>query len=163
MKVKQFLIFALLCSLTSVVFADITQRFKLIGGQDSSLAEMMVPGQWNVVMIWSADCHVCNLEAGKYNEFQSQHANVDANVIGISLDGTEAKAHGFVKRHQLIYPNLVGSVQEVANLYGTETGESFRATPSFMLYSPSGELKAAQAGGVSPEVIERFMANSAKP
>ena len=144
----------------SQAYADRSLNFKVIGGEESSIAQLMEPDKWTVVMLWAKDCHVCNQEAGKYNDFHRQHSTKDAKIIGVSLDGTEESAKEFVDRHQLEYPNLVGNVRDVAKLYGAETGESFRATPSFMLFDPTGKLRAAQAGGVSPEVVEAFMTKS---
>ena len=138
--------------------ADAGQAFKSVdNGVYSSIKEHMDPDKWTVVMIWSTSCHVCNDEAPKYSAFHSKHAGKDAKIIGLSLDGTPDDAQGFVKRHGLNYPNLVGNVRDVAMMYQSESGESFRATPTFMVFSPNGELKAAQAGGVPPEVIEEFI------
>ncbi len=155
-----FSIAALFFAFSLHAFADTGQVLKVVGGGASSLQQHMEKGKWTVVMIWANDCHVCNQEAGKYSAFHTAHAKKDAKIIGISLDGSEEIAKSFVDRHNLNYPNLVGDVEQVASLYQSETGEAFRATPTFMLYDPNGELKAAQPGGVPPEVIEKFINKS---
>ncbi len=141
----------------TAAMAEKSQKLTIVGGETSSLQEQMEPGKWTIVMIWSNDCHICNEEASKYISFHNNHSAKDAKIIGISLDGNEGVAQSFVSRHKLNYPNLVGSIEDVATLYSSETGAAFRATPTFMVYDPQGELRAAQAGGVPPKVIEDFM------
>ncbi len=133
---------------------------KVGSGELTSLQDYMEPGKWTVVMIWSDSCHVCNQEAPKYSAFHSRHAAKDAKIIGVSLDGSQKTARSFVDRHDLNYPNLVGDVRDVATLYQSESGEAFRATPTFMVFDPEGTLQAAQAGGVPPDVVEKFISGS---
>ena len=110
-------------------------------------------------MIWASDCHVCNEESGQYSGFHQAHAGSDAGVLGISIDGKERipDARAFVSRNGIRYPNLIGDVQTVAQWYLDQTGEAFRATPTFVLFGPEGEVRAAQAGAVPPSVVEAFI------
>ena len=130
-----------------------------MNGQVSSLDQLQAPGEWTVVMIWAADCHVCNQEAGQYVKFHDQHAGQSARVVGMSIDGwsEKDKASEFIDRHAISFPNLIGDVETVARWYAAETGEAFRATPTFLVFGPQGEIKAAQAGAVPPRVIEDFI------
>jgi hypothetical protein len=47
--------------------------------------------------------------------------------------------------------------------YAEQTGESFRGTPSFLVYDTSGNLVAAQAGAVPTELIEAFIMRNSAP
>ncbi len=40
------------------------------------------------------------------------------------------------------------------------TGQQFRGTPGFLIYGPSGELRAQQIGAVPVNLIENFIANN---
>ncbi len=143
--------------LAPVVQADAALRdFR---GQITTLEAQQIPGQWTVVMIWASDCHVCNQEAGQYVKFHNEHAGNNARVVGMSIDGwsDKEKASAFIDRHEISFPNLIGDVEAVAGWYAAETGEAFRATPTFLVFGPQGELKAAQAGAVPPKVIEEFI------
>jgi peroxiredoxin len=141
-------------------FAQADSAFRDMRGNITPFDALQSPGQWTVVMIWASDCHVCNQESSQYSEFHTQHAGQDANIIGISIDGQQGKkaAEAFIERNRVIFPTLIGDVQFVARWYQMQTGESFRATPTFMIFDPQGEVRAAQPGAVPPDIIEEFIA-----
>lgn len=128
-------------------------------GNITTFENQQTPGQWTVVMIWASDCHVCNEESGQYSVFHHEHAERDANIIGMSIDGWQGRedAQAFIKRNGVVFPNLIGDVETVARWYAGETGEAFRATPTFVVFGPDGEVRAAQPGAVPPAIIEDFI------
>jgi peroxiredoxin len=83
----------------------------------------------------------------------------DIKMVGISIDGESGawEAQRFIARHKLNYPNLIGDARTVGALYKEKTGESFRATLTFMVFDPDGKLRSTQAGGIPPDVIEQFI------
>jgi len=119
-------------------------------------------GKWLIVMIWAHDCEICEREVGSYQQFHDRHQQVDARVLGITIDGSSKKeaAQGFVNRHQLEFVNLLGEPETVTAYYQLITGSRWIGTPSFLIFAPGGELKAAQAGGVPVEVVENFIASN---
>lgn len=130
----------------------------------ATLEDFQTPGQWLIVMIWASDCHVCNQEAHAYQDFHFAHSDDDASILGISMDG-EAKledARGFVEKHGVEFPNLVGEPRDVARFFQDTTGSRWVGTPTFMVYDPDGGLAAKQVGAVPVEIIERFIAQSAE-
>jgi len=135
------------------------EKFDDFNGKQKSVADFTGKGKWLVVMIWASDCHVCNQEAHQYVNFHKQHKDNDALVLGISLDGKTKKndAKEFLKRHQINFPSLIGEPENVAMMYQELTGGTWVGTPSFMVYTPSGELLGAQAGAVPVSVIESFI------
>ncbi len=141
-------------------FAQADSSFRDLRGNITSFEAQQSPGQWTVVMIWASDCHICNQESGAYSKFHTQHAGRDAQIIGISIDGQRGKkaAEAFISRNGVIFPNLIADVQFVSRWYQAETGETFRATPTFVLFDPQGEVRAAQPGAVPPDIIEEFIA-----
>jgi peroxiredoxin len=135
----------------------------LLQGMDGSihtLNEFTGQGKWTVVMLWASDCHVCNAEAQTYDKFHRAHMEKDATILGVSLDGANKKgeAEKFIQRHHVHFPNLIGEPDAVEQLYTQLTGQGWVGTPSFLIYSPSGELRAAQAGAVPVNLIESFIA-----
>ncbi len=128
-------------------------------GQDKELADFKGSGKWLVVMIWASDCHVCNGEAYQYVDFHEMNEDGQASVLGISMDGQAGidDAIAFVERHSVTFPNLIGEPRDVARLYTELTGESFVGTPSLIIFDPSGQLRARQAGAVPTTVIEDFI------
>ncbi len=136
--------------------------FQDMQGNAATVEQQKEPGKWTVVMIWASSCHVCNEEAGQYSAFHTEHKNKDAKIIGLSIDGQAGKAdaEAFIERNEVIYPNLIGDVHAVAEWYLVQTGEAFRATPTFVVFGPDGEVQAAQAGAVAPSKVEEFIAQN---
>lgn len=144
------------CCLTATAGESLLHDFR---GNSVSLDEYIGKGKWLAVMYWASDCHVCNVEAKNYADFHNRHANRDASMLGVSLDGAAGKAdaEAFIERHKLTFPNLIGESALIALHYTRTVGDSRFGTPSFLLYNPQGELKAAQLGAVSVEKIEAFI------
>jgi len=132
---------------------------KDFAGKAHLLTEYTGKGKWTIVMLWAADCRVCNAEVGQYVQFDQDHKDKDASIIGVSLDGEAGiqAARDFVKRHAIPFTNLIGEPQEVADLYASLTGSDWVGTPSFLVYDPKGELLAAQVGAVPTDLIKAFI------
>lgn len=141
-----------------LVFAAIN-GLEDFNGNTQNLHDYTGKGKWTIVMMWASDCHVCNQEAHNYVAFHKKHQAKKATVLGISMDGSEnrAAAENFLKMHKLNFPNLIGEPEVVASLFRDMTGDFFRGTPTFLFFSPDGELRAQQAGGVPTDLIEKFM------
>lgn len=133
--------------------------FEDFNGKSQVLENYLGKGKWTIVMMWASDCHICNKEAHQYVDFHMVHSDTDATVLGVSLDGESRKkaAQGFIKKHAVDFPNLIAEPEFVSNVYQKYTGQYFAGTPSFLIFSPAGELKAAQAGAVPTVLIEEFI------
>jgi len=130
-----------------------TDEFKIID-------DYRQPDKWIIVMIWAHDCQICEREVGEYQRFHKSHADDNAIVLGITLDGEERKQNAldFVARHELEFENLIGEPEVVAGYYQLTTGSRWIGTPSFLIFAPDGELMAKQAGAVEVEIVENFIA-----
>ena len=131
-------------------------------GEIEELRPYMAADRWLVVKLWASDCIICNREAQQYVDFHEFNAEHRAAILGISLDGdNQAAAHGFIGKHGIPYPNLIAGYQAAGRWYEQMSGHPFRGTPSFLLFDPSGTLRAQQVGAVPTELIEQFIdANS---
>ncbi|MCB1802906.1 MAG: TlpA family protein disulfide reductase [Gammaproteobacteria bacterium] len=131
-------------------------------GRPQTIQDYAGKGKWLVVQYWAHDCGICNQEAPNYARFHDEHAEQDAQVLGISIDGAgnRAEAEAYIARHELTFPNLIGEPVPVMLNFMSLTQESFRGTPTFLLYSPDGTLKAAQAGAVPVESIKAYIARN---
>ena len=145
----------------ALMFSVVAEAVQLkdFDGNNRSLDDYTGDGKWLVVMIWASDCHVCNQEVNGYVDFHTDHKGRDATVLGISMDGAGGKrdALGFIERHAVNYPNLIGEPAEVASLYASLTGQRWRGTPTFLVYSPDGKLSAQQVGAVPTKLIEQHI------
>lgn len=144
--------------------AQATEGLQDFEGKPSAIENYAGKGKWLVVMLWASDCHVCNQEVHQYNAFHQKHSGKDAVILGVSLDGQEKKsdAQDFVSRHKVGFPNLIGEPEVVAGIYQNLTGSQWIGTPTFMVYTPKGELIGAQVGAVPPATIETFIENESQ-
>lgn len=137
----------------------------LVSDSFDTIDDYRQTGKWVVVMIWAHDCEICEREVGDYQRFHQRHADNDAIVLGITLDGEERKqaALDFVARHQLEFENLIGEPEVVAGYYQLVTGSRWVGTPSFLIFAPDGKLMARQAGAVEVEIVENFVTTNTPP
>jgi peroxiredoxin len=158
--VRKLTLFSLVSALFFSPFVSAEMNgFEDFSGKHQVLENYTGKGKWLVVMMWASDCHICNREAHQYVDFHMVHSDTDATVLGISLDGESRKkeARKFIKKHSIDFPNLIAEPEYVSGLYLELTGQNFAGTPSFLIFSPEGELKAAQAGAVPTILIEDFI------
>lgn len=162
MKQYKLLIFLFSLMLAMPVQAAIFKDFK---GKPANMTDYIGKGKWVIVMIWASDCHLCNKEAKNYDNFHQQHKNKDAIILGLSTDGKAklAEAKSFIKRHDLHFPNIIGENRDVAIRFQNLTGVEWTGTPSFLVYSPEGELAVQQSGAVPVYLIEEFLQQQQKP
>ncbi|MDH5407663.1 MAG: TlpA family protein disulfide reductase [Gammaproteobacteria bacterium] len=157
MKIRSVFLTLLLCSLP--LYSLQAALFKDFNDKPASITQYAGKGKWLVVMIWASDCHVCNKEAESYNAFHLKYKDKNARVLGLSTDGQKNKkaAQNFISRHQLKFPNILGEPQDVAIHFSKLTGVDWTGTPTFLIYSPTGELAVQQAGAVPTNIIEEFI------
>jgi len=129
-------------------------------GNPRQLEDYVGQGKWTVVMFWAYDCHICNLEAPRYEKLYQRRGERDLTVLGISIDGEEQKkeAQAFIREHKLSFPNLIGEPEATTLMFTDLTGARWIGTPTFLIYTPTGKLVAQQAGGVPVSMIEDFIA-----
>lgn len=85
-------------------------------GQERRLAEWR--GKWLVLYFYPKDdTPGCTTEARNFRDSARQFAQLNAVVVGVSLDDT-ASHRAFADRHSLPFPLLVDDGGEVARRYG---------------------------------------------
>jgi peroxiredoxin len=115
-------------------------------------------GKWLVVKIWASDCHVCNHEAHNYVDYYEFGAGDRTKLVGISLDGQDQQAaRDFIQRHDVTYPNFITDFATDSRWFSGISGQAFQGTPGFLIFDPSGVLRAQQIGAVPVELIEQFI------
>jgi len=146
----------LLFSISLVNAADPLTDFN---GKAANISDYTGNGKWLVVMFWASDCHICNKEAHQYVDLQERNKDGNITMLGISTDGlaNKAAAQGFIDEHKLNFPNLIGSLEDIAGMYYDLTGNQWIGTPTFFIYSPEGKLRIADAGAIPAKLIEDFI------
>jgi len=149
-------LFFFLILFSQSVFAAGLKDFE---GTSHELSEFIGQGKWSVVMIWAHDCPICNEEVQAYDLFHHDHADTDAEVLGISVDGggREEEARAFLERHDPGFTNWIAGPGEVSRMLTELSGRPLMGTPTFLLFDRSGKIRAFQVGKLDPQIIEDFI------
>lgn len=136
-----------------------TQFTNLATSEQQSIESYTQGSHWTVAMLWASDCHICNTEAKDYAAFHRNNGDTGVKVLGVSMDGVQGRdaALDFVQRHDLPFPNLLAEPGALRMYYGMQAGEDLLGTPAYMVFSPGGQLVAAQLGMVKSDGVMRFI------
>ena len=154
MKNILFLLLIVLFCQTPLATAFELQDFD---GAPIDLNDQIGNDKWTLVMFWAHHCGVCRAEMPELSSFHSRRS--DVNVVGISIDGDENKAlaEQFLATTKPSFPSYIASLSLVAFNYEVLTQEQFRGTPTFLLFTPEGELLGNNPGKLSIESLENFI------
>lgn len=146
------------------IMAYKSKHFYDLQGKRVAFDQYIAKGKWVVVMIWAADCHVCNQEIEQYKALHKRIKKRYGIVLGITVDGwsKRKKAFGFVKKHKVNFPTLLIEREKMPEFFRPIARSSFIGTPTFMIFSRNGEYRGKQAGAIPANIIEKFIVNSDK-
>lgn len=157
-----------ICRLMTVLFlvglSSQSMAFEMhtMSGERTNFLDRVGDGRWSLILVWSIDCIPCEEQKPMLEAFHQSHVNTDAQVVGIALDGIEEREalQAVIDHHQTSYENLVAFTDVFKRQFEEETGKNFRATPTYLLYSPKGELQGMHAGKLSREALESIVSGS---
>ena len=157
MKRILFLLLAFLLIQISPVYSFELDSFD---GERINLEDKIGNDKWTLIVFWAHHCGVCRAEFPVISEFHDNRKDVD--VIGISIDGEEEKhlAQGFLDSTKPSFPSYITSLSLVSYNYQALTQEDFRGTPTFLLFTPEGELLGNNPGKLSIQALEKFIDNN---
>lgn len=138
---------------------DFDLSMKKLSGEEASLEEYVGKGKWTLVMLWETTCGICKQQEPEYAAFHEKHQADFAEVVGVSIDGTDQipLIQNYVERNPLPYPILLADKVELRDRYLEATDEPFRGTPTYLLFSPDGELVANQPGMLPAASVEFYI------
>ena len=136
------------------------QTFGDFEGQPATIEQFFNGERWLVVVIWSFMCPICKKELPAYADLADRQQSKGLMVIGLSIDGHVGFGDAWALLEELgnDFESLIGEADEVAEFYLSHSRQPFQGTPSIMIFNPSGILVAFQAGPVSVDSIEAFIA-----
>jgi hypothetical protein len=90
--------------------------------------------------------------------FHEDHKKKDTAVLGIAVDGVgeRKRVQAFIDEHALGFPNLIGERSDIAR-FGAG---AFRGTPTYLFFTPKGELVAQHVGSLAIAEVERIIAKA---
>ncbi len=84
----------------------------------------------------------------------------DVQMLGIAVDGhaNRPSVVAYIERHSLNYPTLLDNGRGAARVYERDVQQSWRGwTPTYLVYTPQGELAAQNIGAVTESDVVRFI------
>ena len=149
----------LILSLSLFIYAPFSSAFEVedFNGSKVLLDEKMGLGKWTLVMFWAHDCGVCRAEFPLFSDLHIRRDDID--VLGISIDGAENKhlAQSFLESSKPSFSSYLSTLTMVGLNYQAITEEAFRGTPTFLLFTPKGELIGNMPGKLSISALEGFI------
>lgn len=150
---------SLLLLTSSFTNASDWTEVRTLEGKFTTLSQHFEKDKWTLVMLWTTDCGICQREYPAMSEFHDKHKDVDAKVIGVSLDGYSEldSITEHINEMPMTFDNLIGEITVVAFNYESATEEPLRGTPTFLMFNPQGQLVGHNPGPVKPEALENFI------
>lgn len=148
-----------LCAVAPAPADEPPGGFVTLDGAPASFEAFRGQGRWLVVKIWASDCHVCNETAHEMVALSSNRGQ-DIQVLGIAVDGqvNRSGVRSFIARHGLNYPTLLDDGSGAARIYRRDVQQDWRGwTPTYLVYTPRGELVAQNIGAVEQSDVTRFV------
>ena len=126
---------------------------------DSTLQGELDGEHWLLMMLWSTACSICRAEMPTIQSLSERTDETGIRVVGLVLEGPEQQAHirQTISELGITFANFTAPSEHLVAAYGEATSEQFRGTPTFLLYTPDGELVGNNPGPIRPGAVERFI------
>jgi thiol-disulfide isomerase/thioredoxin len=128
--------------------ANLNFTLKDVDGKDVKLASLK--GKVVLLDFWATWCGPCKIEIPWFIEFQKKYGPAGLQVIGVSIDDTQAKLKPYVAQMKMNYPVLQGlDHDDVQDAYGPMFG-----VPVTVVISRDGKMCAKHVGLSSKDAFE---------
>lgn len=128
-----------------------------IADPERTISAQAKPGQWTLLAFWALDCVLCEQQKPRLSQFNQRFDQL--SVLGISIDGRQQidAIRNRLQEKPVSYPNTVVDYPAFADQYRAEFGEKFLVTPTYLLYSPTGEVLAIRMGSLNFTRLARII------
>lgn len=124
-------------------------------GNPATVSNFVGKGQWLIVEAWHSECRTCKKTMPELVKSNGTFPN--AKLIGVSLDGDKSKAQRFINRFKVNFPTLLTDREEFDHYIRKIAKKSLLGAPTYLIFSPKGELKAMQSGNITPADIKKYI------
>jgi thiol-disulfide isomerase/thioredoxin len=129
--------------------ANLNFTLKDVDGKDVKLASLK--GKVVLLDFWATWCGPCKIEIPWFIEFQNTYGKRGLQVVGVSVDDTQAKLKPYVTQMKMNYTVLQGlDHDDIQDAYGPLVG-----IPVTILISRDGKVCAKHTGLSSKDGFER--------
>ena len=165
---KQLLIcFPLFLGSATIIAAEVNLaeiNLEGLNGKQHAISDFIGKGKWTVLNVWGTDCPPCQEEIPDLVSFHDEHKDNDAIVVGIAIDfpsygyAIKKDVSEFADNFMIDFPLLLsdGFVTRKLGLGRLE------GLPSTYMFTPEGKLVGMQVGGITKNILEKFMTKHKK-
>lgn len=119
---------------------------------DTSFQNIIQDNEVTVVNFFASWCEPCKRETPELNEYASQTADTDIQVIGINIDDSDANRDKFLEEYEVSYP-----VFELTNEAKVTDEFKISLMPTTFFIDSEGEVVRAYIGEISPDLITNYV------
>jgi cytochrome c biogenesis protein CcmG/thiol:disulfide interchange protein DsbE len=121
------------------------------GDPQSRISLHALAGNVVVLDFWASWCKPCVAQARILSELAPRHAAENVVFVGVNTADNPDRAQAFASAHQLPYPSVFDSGDEVANAYGAQS------LPTLVVIDPAGNIADVNVGVLSGAEIEQAL------
>lgn len=153
-----YLLSVLLASAALAASPDVTLND--VQGKPHHFSEYIGRGQWTVLVVWGPRCPPCAEEMPDLQIFHDANKKGRASVLGIAVDfpsfgqARRDEVEKFAQDYLISFPLLLGNAESFTRFGGAELS----GVPTTVIYDRNGAIVARHVGGVTREMLERFIA-----
>jgi hypothetical protein len=126
-----------------------------VGGKLANISHQVGKGRWTIIEAWHHNCKICMTTMPAMVKSIGTYPNT--KVIGVSLDGNDKIANSVIRKYGINFPTIMSSVKEFDAYVRKTANKKLTGVPTFMIFSPKGQLVAFQSGKISPEQLKAFI------
>jgi len=94
---------------------------KTLNGGASSVKKQMKAGRQTLINVWATWCVPCAKEMPELERMRLRFAANKVDLIGLNVDAEKgANIKGYIAGKRVTYPNLIGGVTAIENIYATD-------------------------------------------
>ena len=125
---------------------------EVVINSDQSLESLVTENEVTVVNFFASWCEPCKRETPELNEYASQTADSDVQVVGINIDDSTANRDEFLDQFKVSYP-----VYELTNEAAVTDEFKISLMPTTFFLNSEGEVIRAYIGEISPDLITDYV------
>lgn len=125
---------------------------EVVINSEQSLESLVTDNEVTVVNFFASWCEPCKRETPELNEYASQTADSDVQVVGINIDDSTANRDEFLDQFEVSYP-----VYELTNEAAVTDEFKISLMPTTFFLDSEGEVIRAYIGEISPDLITDYV------
>lgn len=124
-------------------------------GKLATLSNQIGKGKWTIIEAWHSKCKVCMTSMPEMVKSIGTYPN--AKVLGVSLDGNARIAQSVIRKYRVNFPTIMSNIQEFNGYVQKVARKKLTGVPTFLIFSPKGDLVAYQSGKITPKQLKEFI------